>query len=191
MPKKHKEVLEDSDIIKLYQSRDERAIKETDKKYGRSLFALCYNILKSRAECEECKNDTYLSVWSSIPPAEPRSLEAYLTQLARNHAIDRYRSMNTKKRRMLTPATDELANLDLEHEWEDQMRSDELKELISRFLRTLPDRQRYIFIARYYMERAPREIAQRIRVSNATVYRELDEIKQKLRQFLADREVLI
>ena len=37
--------LTDKQIIDLYWHRDESAIEETDKKYGRMLFRIAYNLL--------------------------------------------------------------------------------------------------------------------------------------------------
>ena len=60
----------DENIIKLYFERSELAILETDKKYSRLCNNVAENILKIREDIEECINDTYLSVWNKIPPAE-------------------------------------------------------------------------------------------------------------------------
>ena len=60
--------LNDEQIIEMYWRRDDRAISETDKKYGQFLYNISYNILHDHLDCEECKNDTYLGVWNAIPP---------------------------------------------------------------------------------------------------------------------------
>ncbi len=52
--------ISDEAIIELYFARDERALEETDIKYGKMLFRIAYNILHDSSDCEECKNDTYL-----------------------------------------------------------------------------------------------------------------------------------
>ena len=55
-----KAVLSDGEIIDLYWKRDERAIKETDRKYQQFLLTVAHNILRDGRDCEECLNDTYL-----------------------------------------------------------------------------------------------------------------------------------
>lgn len=57
-----REATEDEEIVRLYFDRDEAAIRETDRKYGKFLFGIAYNILHDRLDCEECRNDTYLGV---------------------------------------------------------------------------------------------------------------------------------
>ena len=39
--------MEDVNIIELYFARDERAIKETDAKYGKLCYRIAYNILNN------------------------------------------------------------------------------------------------------------------------------------------------
>ena len=53
---------DDEEIVRMYFDRDEAAIRETDRKYGKFLFGIAYNILHDRLDCEECRNDTYLGV---------------------------------------------------------------------------------------------------------------------------------
>ncbi len=65
------EDLPDDRIVDLYWERNEDAIRATDDKYGKFLFAISYNILKNRLDGEECMNDTYLATWNRIPPARP------------------------------------------------------------------------------------------------------------------------
>lgn len=45
--------MEDNEIIELYWKRDEVAILETDKKYGKYCSKIAYNILASVEDSEE------------------------------------------------------------------------------------------------------------------------------------------
>lgn len=60
---------DDEEIVRLYFDRDEAAIRETDRKYGKFLFGIAYNILHDRLDCEECRNDTYLGVIVAVASA--------------------------------------------------------------------------------------------------------------------------
>ena len=51
--------MEDIQIIDLYWLRDERAISETDHKYGAFCHKIAMNILHSFQDIEECVSDTY------------------------------------------------------------------------------------------------------------------------------------
>ena len=65
--------MEDTKIIELYVNRDEKAITESQNKYGRFLTFLSKNILTAKEDAEECVNDTYLTAWNRIPPIIPES----------------------------------------------------------------------------------------------------------------------
>ena len=90
--------MDDRKIIELFFARDEKALSESQKKYGRYCESISKNILSSDEDAEEVLNDTLLSAWNSIPPEEPKSLKTYLGTLARNLSLDRYRKMKAEKR---------------------------------------------------------------------------------------------
>ena len=61
------EDLDDKQIVELFLSRDENAIRESAAKYGTRLHALAYGIVTDRQTAEECEHDTYLEAWNRIP----------------------------------------------------------------------------------------------------------------------------
>lgn len=72
-------------IIELYFARDEKAIKETDTKYGKLCFSVANNILCNDEDSEECVNDTYLSVWNTIPPTDQTILWLSFAELQKSY----------------------------------------------------------------------------------------------------------
>lgn len=77
----------DSKLIALYQSRSEIAISKTKSMYGRLIYSVAHDLLKNNSDAEECENDTYLGLWKSIPPAEPKNFKAFCLKITRNLAI--------------------------------------------------------------------------------------------------------
>lgn len=186
--------LTDKQIIDLYWQRDESAIEETDKKYGRALFRIAYNLLSDRMDCEECKNDTYVRVWNSIPPTRPRVLPAYLTEIMRRVAINKYKQKTSQRRvpSELTVSMDELRD-SLQNEASPVSERDaaEIGKVINAFLREIPERRRYIFIERFYLAEPVEEIATELSVSVATVYREIERIRKDLKVYLERNDIYI
>ena len=90
--------MEDSAIIDLYWAREERALSETDAKYGGYCRSIAHNILKNREDSEECLNDTWLKAWKSIPPSRPLNLKTFLGAITRNIALSIWRRRNSEKR---------------------------------------------------------------------------------------------
>ena len=54
-------LLKDEEINGLFFDRDERAVSETDKKYGAYLKAVAKDMTGDRRDAEECVNDVYLA----------------------------------------------------------------------------------------------------------------------------------
>ena len=90
--------MEDGQIIELYWDRDQRAIQETDGKYGRLLHRIAWNLLQSREDSEECVSDTYLRAWEAIPPARPAAFRTWLGHITRNLSLDRWKAERTQRR---------------------------------------------------------------------------------------------
>ncbi len=70
----------DSQIIVLFWDRNEDAIQETDRAYGRRLHVLSDRILRNEQDAQESVSDTYLKTWETIPPQRPTYFFAYLAK---------------------------------------------------------------------------------------------------------------
>ena len=177
----------DEHIVELYWDRDETAIKLTDAKYGRYLYAIAYRILHDDPDCEECLNDTYLGTWNRIPPSRPNPLQAFLSVIMRNTAVDRYRH-RMAGRRVPSEMTVSLEELDdcLSYSTapsEEYDRGD-LSRLLDGYLRSLTERQEFAFVCRYYYGDSIENIAAMLQCGVATVYRELKTVRAGLRALL-------
>jgi len=179
----NKDIMADDQIIELYFDRDEQAISETDKKYGRYLFSIAQNILKNSNDSEECRNDTYLNAWNSIPPTRPSRLAAFLARIIRNISINRWKS-NRRDRRIPPEMVDSLS--DFEGFLPDILNAstEKISEVINEYLRSTSERKRYIFISRYFLIRRISFIADSLKVSESTVKKEIATIKRELSEYL-------
>lgn len=179
--------MEDSKIIVLYNARNEKAIAETDAKYGTHCRMIANNILHDHEDTEECVNDAYLKVWKAIPPALPSSLRAFISRIVRNLALDRYRSKNRDKRGKgeVEISIDELFNcFPVSSDVEDEYSAKELSESLNRFLHTLSERDRDIFVARYYFFCPASEIAGKLKINENYVWNILSRTRRKLKDYL-------
>ena len=179
--------MEDSQIVDLYLARNEQAVTETATRYGTRLRKLACSILEDEATAEECENDTYLETWNAIPPAEPRLyFYAFLARITRHLAIDRCRWRGRQKRSArLEELTVELADCTPGREdVEQSVEAKAMAEAISRFLRTIPEGKRSLFLRRYWYCDSIGSIAKRFRCSESkvktTLYRTRKELKNHL-----------
>ncbi len=90
--------MDDQKIIELFFKRGEEAIAATSEKYGKMCRSISDRILKNNEDVEECVNDTYLTLWDTIPPEEPNPFVAYICKIVRNLSLKRYRHNTVEKR---------------------------------------------------------------------------------------------
>ena len=158
--------MQDEMIVALYWKRDEKAISETERKYGRYLSKIAYNILSDWEDSKETVNDTYLKAWNSI---------------------DAFRTRNRDKRKHSEYAVSLSELEDCISGSETTEQSVELKllaEAINTYLHTLPAEARNTFVGRYYFADSIREVAGYYGVSEPKVKSMLYRTRQGLKKYL-------
>ena len=155
------DTMEDSEIISLFFARSEQAVAELDRQYGAAVKKTAANILPDRLDAEECVNDTYLRVWNSIPPQRPNPLVSFVCKIARNLALDRYRSSRAEKRNgSLDLVLEEMEDcIPSTMNVETELEAKELTAAINRFLAALPREDRLLFVRRYWYADSVRDLA--------------------------------
>ena len=177
----------DSEIMDLYQKRDEAAIRETQKKYQRYLMKIAMSILGDESDAEECLNDALLAAWNSAPADRPEHLSLYLGKIVRVKAIDRVR-YNTRQKRQGTEYTVSVEELEEvfadDRSPEDALDDALLREALQNFLRKQSAEVRMLFLARYFYYRSLREAASLCGMSESKAKTILFRTRKKLRTFL-------
>lgn len=179
--------MEDKEIIALYLDRSEQAISETDTKYGHYCYHIAYNILADREDSAESVNDTYLAAWNNIPPRLPAVLATFLGKLTRNISLNRWKARRAYKRGggQVELALEELETcLTTGESAEDAVAKKELLRSLNRFLDSLPDTERNVFVCRYWYLDTTADIAQRFGFSQSKVTSMLHRTRCKLRNHL-------
>ena len=179
--------MDDGDILELYQQRDQRAISETQQKFGGLCMQMACSLTGSRQDAEECLNDALLRLWENIPPAQPQSLGGYLMTVCRNLALDcrklRFREKRGSGQNSLN--LDELAECIASKEHpEDTFDKRALSEAIGRFLDTQPAEARVMFVMRYWSCLSVQEVAKECGAGESKVKMTLLRTRNKLREFL-------
>ena len=179
--------LQDGEIIDLYFSRDEGAIRASQDKYGAYCFVIANNILESAQDSEECVNDVWATAWTLMPPNRPIRLGAFFGGIARNKAFDRYKHNAAQKRYGVTVALDELCECASEIDICDEAAKGELVASINRLLHSLPRRDCDMFICRYYHAYSTEQIARAFGMKENAVRSVLSRTRKKLRELLEGR----
>ena len=187
-------LLEDNEIIELYWERDEEAISETDKKYGRYLFTIANNIVNNRLDSEECVNDTYLGTWNAIPPTRPNVFQVFLSKVMRNIAVDKFREKSAQKRipSELMSSLDEISEVfDYDNTVEENEAVKTVIGVLNDYLRSVDNQKQLMFVCRYYYADKVKEIADMLGVSERTVFRTLAAMRGELAERLKKEGVSV
>lgn len=179
--------MDDKEIISLYFQRDQEAITQTDRKYGGLCKKVSYNILGCAEDVEECVSDTYLAAWDSIPPQVPLFLKAYLLKIVRNFSLMRVREQCAQKRGSgeLELALEELGDcFSSPSSVEGAYEQKEVARAVSRFLYTLPETERAMFLCRYWHMASICQIAEGLHCSQSKIKTSLFRTRRKLQDYL-------
>jgi len=186
--------MEDRKIVDLYWQRSENAIAETAAKYDKYCHAIAYNILNNIEDSEECVNDTYMQAWNSMPPKRPSVLKAFLGKITRNLSLNRYEYYNAEKRGagQTAFALDELRECIPAGNNADEIIDDiVLKDVLNRFIASLPKEKRIIFMRRYWYMSSIAEIAADCSVSESKVKMSLMRSRDKLKKLFEKEGISI
>ena len=168
--------MEDSEIVALYWQRDQTAIQETQRSYGRYLAKIAHRILSNREDGEEIVNDTCLKAWNSIPPNRPDRL-----------SIDALRTRGREKR-MASAYAVSLSELEEcvpgGAGAEEQLELSLLAQAINAYLRTLAPQARNVFIGRYFYMDSLKEVAACYGMSESRVKSMLYRTRLGLKAYL-------
>lgn len=184
--------MDDRAIIDAFFKRNEDAVAHTQIKYGKMLFSVAYNLLKSEEDANECVNDALLSAWNSIPPNDPKHFSAYLATLVRRRAFDRLDRLTAVKRGTDIDVSEEFlemipSKLDTESEFEYR----HINKIINDFLRKQKESDRRLFILRYFCSDSLKDASIKLGLSESAAKSKLMRMRKALKKILEEEDIFI
>ena len=179
--------MEDTEIIKMFNDRNELAVKELTDKYGAVCGAVANNILHNPEDAKECLNDALMRVWETIPPKNPKYLCGYLTAITRNFAINKYRHDHREKRgkgEVLQLFEEFDTYVVTKNPVESEAEKKEAAKTINKFLEKTSANARKMFVKRYFLCEKVEDIAREMDTTENTVYVSLSRTRSRLKKYL-------
>lgn len=179
--------MHDDAIIRLFLSRDERAITEVKTEYGAVCERTARNLLGDAHAAEEVVSDMLLALWRSIPPEKPRSLKAYVLGITKRCALKAYRDRTAQKRggNIRIESLDELEScLPSGESVENRADAKRLSAILNDWLGRLEASDRALFLKRYWFEESVSEIAKTAGQSPMWASGRLHSLRKKLKEQL-------
>ena len=185
--------MEDAQIVDLYWHRDPEALSESSEKYGKYCFSIANNLLRDEGDSEECVNDTFLNAWNAMPPHRPQKLKLFLAKITRSLAFNRWHSRTAEKRGggELPLVLEELEEcIAGGTDPEEQVQAEELAASVRRFVKSLSDQERAVFVGRYFYTEPAEQVAEDNGLTVNHTYVMLSRIRKRLRRHLMKEEFL-
>lgn len=177
--------MEDTKIVQMLWDRLEQALDALAKKFGRRLLYTAMNILGNPQDAEEAVNDTYMALWSTIPPERPDPLAGYVHRTGRNVALKKYRYLTAAKRStQYDISLEELSGILPGPSMEETLDALELGRAIDRFLDTISKENRILFLRRYWFGDSVKALAKVFSMSENTVSVRLSRLRGQLKDYL-------
>lgn len=186
--------MDEKAIIQLFYDRNESALSELSKMYGKYFVGVAERILHNYEDSMECVNEAYLRAWNSIPPARPNALKAFVGKLVKCAAVSMLRVSSAEKRGKgeIVPVLDELGDVVSDNgSVENEFKGKQIVDEINKFLWKSSEFNRRAFVLRYWHCFSISEIAGRLGASENKVAVSLFRTRQKLKQHLVKEGYIV
>ena len=180
------------DLIRKAKEGDLQAFQGLYDHFAKRLLNFSYKLLGNREEAEDVLQETFTAVFRKLKSLKDVArFEAWIFRIARNFIYLRYR---TRTGEHVSLESDE----DLENEPqgleargkspEEAVLADELKDIVGRVVRALPDRYREVFILSAIMGFSYQRIAEitdkSIPSVKTDIHRARLEVRDKIKHYL-------
>ena len=164
----------DLTLIRRIVARDETAVAELYDRHSRMIYSLILRILRTPADAEDVLQEVFVRVWTRAETYDERlgSPAAWLARIARNRAIDRFRSKRSRPEIepvSETPAFDTMPSTSPADNPETLTAEMATAGAIRQAIAALPEGQRTLIEAAFFEGYTHQELASRFGVPLGTV----------------------
>lgn len=173
--------------LERLQAGDSNALEELFDRYSPLLYSMVLRIVRAPSDAEDTLQEVWLQVWKRVATFDPRrgTVAAWLVMLARSRALDRYRSLasrrNAEGRVDAAPdaSPDDASTSSAQRQ---------LSERVTQALGQLAPQQRQVIEIAYFEGLSQTEIAARLNAPLGTVKSWTRQGLTKLRELVPQEE---
>ncbi|HEY4613232.1 MAG TPA: sigma-70 family RNA polymerase sigma factor [Bacteroidota bacterium] len=192
-----KQARDDFQLIRSFQSGDERAFEELVRRYQRQVANLIYLTLGGRSEVEDLSQEAFIRVHRSLGRFEfDSSFYSWLYRIVVNLCIDELRRRKIKR----TLSLDFITEDRLERERHATTHKDGLEDILGQekkntvlsALNKLSAEHKAVLVLREYNDLSYSEIAATLKISTQAVksriFRARSELRELLQEYFKERQ---
>ena len=176
--------MSDKEIIALLLARNEQGLTAMQGQYGSFCIGIMHRLLGNAEDLREAENDLWLQIWNRIPPAQPENLKAYLAKAARNTAIHYLEREGAQKRKHVSILLSELSDCVPDPTANREADASILREALNSFVRSLPQKEREVFVCRYWYGESIIELQARTGWTQSKLTSLLLRLRRRLKKHL-------
>ncbi len=186
---KHSSHIEnETELIASAQNGNKQALAKLVEKYEKTIYNFAFKICRNREKAEHVMQETFLSMVKSISQFSGKSkLSTWLYTVTSNHCLMLARS---EKKRIASEFDEEqsFSSSVSVSQWKytpsDVLENDELKKILDRAIKKLPEEYRIVFILRDVEGLSTKETAETMELSVPAVKSRLHRARAFLRNEL-------
>ena len=182
----------DEQLLERFAGGDRTALEELFRRYRQVAYRVAYRFLGQEADALDAVQDGFVKALTHLHNFQGRSaFKTWLLRVVSNAALDLGRQRGRREAlRLNAPAADRGGTPPPSDDPAFGLERQELRQLLDEALATLPDAQRRTFVLYADAGLNYREVAEVLGISVGTVMSRLFYARQKLRAYLARRNLL-
>ena len=173
-------ILEDKKIVNGLKAKDTEALEKLIERFGKLVYYIANSMLKDNQEksyIDECYNDVFTTIWFNIDCFDEGhgNFKGWIVSITKYKALDIKRNLyKTNKDLEYLEEITEDENKELE--------KIETEEIINKVFKYLDEKDRDIFIKRYFEGYSIREISKMLGFSENYIHARISRSRKKIKE---------
>ncbi len=179
-------MMDDKEILDLYTSgQRERAFREIVESYSERLYWHVRRFLCSHEDTDDLLQEIFLKIWTALPSFRAESqLYTWIYRIATNETLNFLNKQKVRAALRFESLSDKLVDRIDEDPW---FNGDQLQRNLMKAVQKLPEKQRLVFIMRWFEDLSYEDISEILGTSvgalKASYHFAAEKIKAELKKY--------
>lgn len=179
-------MMDDKEILDLYTSgQRERAFKEIVESYSERLYWHVRRFLCSHEDTDDLLQEIFVKIWTALPSFRAESqLYTWIYRIATNETLNFLNKQKVRAALRFESLSDKLVDRIDEDPW---FNGDQLQRNLMKAVQKLPEKQRLVFIMRWFEDLSYENISEILGTSvgalKASYHFAAEKIKAELKKY--------
>jgi RNA polymerase sigma-70 factor (ECF subfamily) len=179
-------MMDDKEILDLYTSgQRERAFREIVESYSERLYWHVRRFLCSHEDTDDLLQEIFVKIWTALPSFRAESqLYTWIYRIATNETLNFLNKQKVRAALRFESLSDKLVDRIDEDPW---FNGDQLQRNLMKAVQKLPEKQRLVFIMRWFEDLSYEDISEILGTSvgalKASYHFAAEKIKAELKKY--------